>query len=116
MPGITTYEPIVLERGRTHDTSFETWVNKVWNFGSGLGSEVSLGDYKKDLIIELYNEAGQMAMAWRVYRAWPSQYSAMTDFDATESRVAIETMTIEHEGWERDTDIMEPTEPTFTEP
>ena len=72
-------------------------------------------DNKKDLVIDLYNEAGQLVMAWKVYSAWPSSYSAMTDFDATESRVAIESITLEHEGWERDTDISEPTEPTISE-
>lgn len=116
MPGETVYEPILLERGRTHDQEFEKWVNKVWNFGSGLGSESSLGDFRKDIIIELYNEAGQPAMAWKVYRCWPSKYSAMTEFDANNTAVAIESVLIEHEGWERDYEITEPTEPTFTEP
>lgn len=115
-PGQTVYEPIVLERGRTHDLAFETWVNKVWNFGSGLGSEVSLQDFRKDIVIEMYNEAGQMALAWRIYRCWPSNYSAVTEFSATSTDVAIESITLEHEGWERDYQIAEPTEPTFTEP
>lgn len=115
-PGTTTYEAIVLERGRTHDTAFETWVNKVWNFGAGLGSESSLQDYRKDLMIELYNEAGQLAMAWKVYNAWPSKYSAVTEFDASSPDLAIESITLEHDGWERDTEIAEPTEPKYTTP
>ncbi|RPJ47643.1 MAG: phage tail protein [Candidatus Latescibacterota bacterium] len=115
-PGQTIYEPIVLERGRTHDQEFEKWANKVWNFGSGLGSEASLEDFRKDIIIELYNEAGQLAMAWKVYRCWPSKYSAVTQFDASAAGIAIESMTLDHEGWERDYDIAEPSEPSFTEP
>jgi phage tail-like protein len=115
-PGQTVYEPIVLERGRTHDQEFESWVNKVWNFGSGLGSEASLKDFRKDIVIELYNEAGQLAMAWRIYRCWPSKYSAVTGLDANSAEVAIESITLEHEGWERDYEIAEPSEPTFTEP
>ena len=61
-PGRTKYEAVTLERGVTHDTEFEKWANKVWNFGSGLGAEVSLKDFRKDIIIEMYNEAGQLAI------------------------------------------------------
>ena len=115
-PGLTTYEPIVLIRGRTHDTEFEKWANKVWNFGSGLGAEVSLKDFRKDIIIKLYNEAGQLAMAFKVFRCWPSEYVALCDLDANANSVAFESLKLEHEGWERDYDISEPQEPTFSEP
>ena len=115
-PGQTQYEPITLERGVTHDPEFEQWANKVWNYGSGLGSEVSLADFRKDIIIELYNEAGQLVMAYKVYRCWPSEYQALPDLDAGANAVAIQTLTLQHEGWERDYDVSEPTEPSFTEP
>ena len=115
-PGQTTYTPIILKRGRTHDTAFEKWVNKVYNFGSGLGSEVSLKDFRKDIVIELYNEAGQLVMAFKVYRCWPSRYSALDELDATSQDIALETMVLEHEGWERDYNVVEPSEPSFTEP
>ena len=65
-PGRTKYDAITLERGVTHDVEFEQWANKVWNFGSGLGAEVSLKDFRKDIILELYNEAGQLAIAYKV--------------------------------------------------
>jgi phage tail-like protein len=81
-PGLTNYDPIILERGLTHDTEFEKWANKVWNFGSGLGGEVSLEDFRKDIVIELYNEAGQLVMAWKVYRCWPSKYVAVSSLNA----------------------------------
>jgi phage tail-like protein len=116
-PGPTFYDPIILERGHTHDTEFEKWANRVWNFGAGLGSEVSLKDFRKDIIIELYNEAGQLVMAFKVYRCWPSEYVALSDLDANgEAAVAMESMTLEHEGWERDYEVTEPAEPSFTEP
>jgi len=115
-PGRTNYEPIVLSRGRTHDPEFEQWANKVWNFGSGLGAEVSLKDFRKDIIIELYNEAGQLVLAFRVYRCWPSEYVALNDLDAINTTVAIESITLQHEGWERDYEVQEPSEPEFTEP
>jgi phage tail-like protein len=116
MPGETVYEPIVLERGRTHDLAFERWANKVWNYGAGLGGEVSLKDFRKDIIIELLNEAGQIVMAWKVYRCWPSHYSPLQELDANSADIAVETMVLEHEGWERDYEVTEPTEPSFTEP
>ncbi len=115
-PGQSKYEAITLERGVTHDTEFEKWANKVWNYGSGLGSEVSLKDFRKDLIIEVYNEAGQLAIAYNVYRCWVSEYQAIPDLDAKANDVAIQTLKLENEGWERDYEVSEPDEPTFTEP
>ena len=115
-PGRTKYEAITLERGVTHDTEFEKWANKVWNFGSGLGAEVSLKDFRKDIIIEVYNEAGQLALAYKVYRCWVSEYQALPDLDANANAVAIQHIKLENEGWERDYDVAEPTEPSFTEP
>lgn len=115
-PGRTKFEAISLERGVTHDTEFEKWANKVWNFGSGLGAEVSLKDFRKDLIIELYNESGQLAIAYKVYRCWVSEFQALPDLDANANAIAIQTIKLENEGWERDYDVVEPSEPTFTEP
>jgi phage tail-like protein len=115
-PGRTKYEAITLERGVTHDVEFERWANKVWNFGSGLGAEVSLKDFRKDIIIEIYNEAGQLALSYKVYRCWVSEYQAAADLDANANAVLIQTIKLENEGWERDYDVTEPTEPSFTEP
>lgn len=115
-PGQSKYEPITLERGVTHDLEFEQWANKVWNYGSGLGMEVSLKDFRKDVIIELYNEAGQLVIAYKVYRCWVSEYTAMPELDASANAVAIQSMTLQNEGWERDYDVTEPSEPTFAEP
>ena len=69
-PGRTEFEAITLERGVTHDQEFEQWANKMWNFGAGLGSEASLADFRKNLTIEVYNEAGQLAIAYNVFRCW----------------------------------------------
>ena len=115
-PGQTKYSDITLERGVTHDTEFEKWANKVWNFGAGLGAEVSLKDFRKDIIIEVYNEAGQLALAYRVFRCWPSEFTALPELDASANAVAIQSLTLKNEGWERDYDVTEPTEPSFTEP
>jgi phage tail-like protein len=115
-PGRTEFEPITLERGVTHDLEFERWANKVWNFGSGLGAEVSLKDFRKDIIIELYNESGQLALAYRIFRCWVSEFQSLPDLDANANAVAIQTLKLENEGWERDVAVPEPAEESFTEP
>lgn len=115
-PGRTEYDPIMLDRGVTHDTEFEKWANKVYDYGSGLGSETSLKDFRKDITIELYNEAGQLAIAYKVYRCWVSEYQSLPDLDANANAVAIQHIKLENEGWERDQEVPEPSEPTFTDP
>ncbi len=112
-PGQTNYDPITLERGVTHDEEFEKWVNKVWQFHASLGAEVSLADFRKDISIEVYNEAGQLALAYNVYRCWVSEYQPVSDLDASANAIAIQSVTIQNEGWERDTAVTEPTEPSF---
>ena len=112
-PGRTEYEAITLERGVTHDPEFEKWANKVWSFGSGLGAETSLKDFRKDLIIEVYNEAGQIVLAYKVYRCWVSEFQAQADLDANANAVLIQTLKLENEGWERDLSVVEPSEPSF---
>jgi phage tail-like protein len=115
-PGQTKYEAITLERGVTHDKEFEQWANKVWNFGAGLGAETSLKDFRKEIILEVYNEAGQLALAYKIYRCWVSEFQALPDLDASANAVAIQTIKLENEGWERDVAVAEPSEPSFTVP
>ena len=114
MPAAISFESITLERGVTHDPEFEKWANKVWDLGAGLGAEVSLKDFRKDIIVELYNEAGQLVLAYNVFRCWVSEYHALPDLDANANAVAIEMLKLENEGWERDPAVVEPTEPTLT--
>jgi phage tail-like protein len=113
-PGRTKYEAITLERGVTHDLEFEAWANKVWHVGAGLGAEVSLKDFRKDVILEVYNETGQVALAYKVYRCWVSEFQAVPDLDANANAIAIQTLKLENEGWERDTDVVEPSEPVLS--
>jgi len=112
-PGRTEYEAITLERGVTHDLEFEAWARKVWNFDAGLGSETSLKDFRKPITIEVYNEAGQLAIAYNVYRCWVSEYQALPDLDANANAVAIQHIKLENEGFERDEGVVEPQEPSF---
>jgi phage tail-like protein len=115
-PGRTKYEAITLERGVTHDVAFEQWANKVWNYGAGLGSEVSLKDFRKDIVLELLNEAGQVVLAYKIYRCWVSEWQALPDLDANANAIAIQHIKLENEGWERDLSVVEPAEPSFNNP
>jgi len=110
-PGLTQFDAITLERGVTYDHEFEQWANKVWKLGAALGSEVALADFRKDVYLEFYNEAGQLALAYIIYRCWPSAYVALPDLDANSNGVALEHIKLENEGWERDTTVQEPKEP-----
>ena len=112
-PGRSDYDAITLERGVTHDTEFEAWANKVWNFGAGLVSEVSLKDFRKDIIIDVFNEAGQKVISYKVHRCWVSEYTALPEFDANANAIAIQSIKLENEGWERDEDVAEPEEPSL---
>jgi phage tail-like protein len=113
-PGQSEFHPITLERGVTHDLAFEAWAAKVWQVGAGLGAEVSLANFRKDLILEFYNEAGQLAIAYKIYRAWVSEYLALPDLDANANAVAIQHIVLQNQGFERDTSVVEPTEISYT--
>jgi phage tail-like protein len=115
-PGTTKYEQITIERGVTHDMEFERWANKVSNLGAVAGEQVSLRDFRKDVQLELYNEAGQLVMAYKIFRCWPSVFQALPNLDADAGVVAIQSLVLENEGWERDYSVVEPTEPSFDEP
>lgn len=115
-PGRTRFEPITLERGLSHDPEFERWANQAWRLGMAPGAETALRNFRKDIVIELYNEAGQLVLAYRVVRCWVSEYQALPDLDANGNAVAIQRLVLQHEGWERDADVVEPAEPSANEP
>jgi phage tail-like protein len=110
-PGLTRYDPITLQRGVTQDRAFEDWANLVWKLGAPLGGESALAGLRKDMHIELLNEAGQVVLAYIVHRAWVCEYTALPDLDANANAVVIQSITLAHEGWERDTSVAEPVEP-----
>jgi len=118
-PGRTKYEAITMERGVTHDADFEAWANQVWNFGNAQAAaeqrtqEVSLRNFRRNLTIDLFNEAGQKVISYHVFRAWVSEYTAQADLDANANAILIQSIKIEHEGWQRDVSVVEPAEPQF---
>ena len=107
-PGVTYYEPIVLTRRRTHDSDFEKWVNKVYNWQGGTGTEVSLKDFRKDIIIDIFNNKGQKTMSFMVFQCWPSEYSALDPLTVTQNDDGLEILTLEHEGFMRDYEVVPP--------
>lgn len=116
-PGRTEYEAITLERGVTHDLAFEQWAGKVWDYqnaqAQNADQEVSLADFRKDVILDVFNEAGQKVISYHVYRCWVSEYQALPDMDANANAVAIQHIKLENEGWDRDPAVVEPKEPSF---
>jgi phage tail-like protein len=112
-PGQTDYGPITLERGVTYDPDFETWAKKVWTLHNAVGNEVSLRDFRKNITITQFNEAGQPVVAYNVLRCWVSEFTAMADLDSSGNAVLIQSLTLQHEGWQRDTSVGEPDEPSF---
>lgn len=104
MPGRTKYEPITLERGITDDTEFEQWANLVVNPPPGPGA----ANFRKDIVLDIFNETGQKVLSYLIYRCWVSEYQAVPDLDADGHAVAIEHIKLENEGWERDTNVVWP--------
>jgi len=111
--GQSDFEPITLERGVTHDTEFEQWASMVWSYPDSdqLGETVKLASFRKDIVIEMYNVAGQKVLAYNVYRCWPSEYTAVPELDGSGNAIAIQSLTLQCEGWERDDSVDEPDEP-----
>ena len=116
LPGRTKYDAITLERGVTHDKAFEQWANKVWMLGQAPGPESSLADFRKDIHLEVYDEAGQIVQRYEIYSCWVSEYQALPDLDANANAVAIQHIKLENEGWQREFSLADETEPTFTQP
>lgn len=109
LPGGTSYEPITLEQGLTHDPVFENWANLVNNIEGDGG--MSLKNFRKDIIINVLNLQGQVAISYKVFGAWVSEYQALPEFDASSmNAVGIQTITLQHNGWQRDTAVAEPAE------
>jgi len=111
VPMQTEYSPITLERGVSYDASFAQWCNKVWDCSnSSEKDKTSLTDFRKDITIELYNEAGQMVLAYKVYKAWPSEFKAIPDLDSGGDTLVIQSLVLQNEGWEIDNSIKPPKE------
>jgi phage tail-like protein len=107
-PGASKFENITLERGVTHDPDFEEWANLVYSTDGD--AAVSLAGYKRNLLIKINNLQGTPVKAYRVFRAWVSEYTATAELDANANAILLEMVTLVHEGYERDEDVLEPVE------
>jgi phage tail-like protein len=105
LPGKTKFEGVTLEAGLTYDTSFQDWANLVNDFTSH--SLVNLAEFRKNITIDVFNESGVKVISYNLYRCWPSEYQAMPDLDAGANAVAITTLKLEVEWWERDNAVTE---------
>jgi phage tail-like protein len=109
LPGGTSYEPVTLEQGLSHDPVFEGWANLVNNVEGD--AAMSLKNFRKDIVINVLNLQGQVALSYKLFRAWVSEYQALPELDAgAMNTVGIQTLTLQHEGWQRDTAVPEPVE------
>lgn len=105
LPGQIAFDPITLERGLTQDLEFETWVNQVWNFRGGPGFESSLANFRRNITLDFYNAVGQLTYSYNIANCWPSEYVALPELDASSNAVAIQTLVLQNEGWEREESI-----------
>ena len=108
LPGVTKYEAVTLEAGVTHDDTFEQWANAVNNFSAD--ADMSLKNFRKDITIDCFNLQGAKVLSYNVYRCWVSEYKALPELDASGNAVMIQSIKLEHEGWQRDDSVGEPTE------
>lgn len=109
LPGGTMYEPIMLEQGLTHDPVFEQWANLVNNFVGD--AAMSLKNFRKNIVINVLNLQGQVAISYRVTGAWVSEFQALPEFDSLAmNAVGIQMIMLQNDGWVRDTSVQEPAE------
>jgi phage tail-like protein len=118
LPMRTDYDAIMLERGVVlNATEFEVWANSVFSYAnSASGLETSLANFRRDLVIEVYDETGQKAVAYQVFNCWVSEYQPIADLDANTNAVLIQHIKVENEGWARDTSVPAPKTVSFTDP
>jgi phage tail-like protein len=106
--GRSTFDALTLERGITHDHDFEEWAQMVASWAGD--ASANLAQYKRELTLEFLNERGQVAIRYFLHGCWVSEYTALPELDANGNHVALETLKIELEGWERDATTLEPDE------
>ena len=109
LPGGTSYEAVLMEQGLTHDPVFESWANLVNNIEGD--AAMSLKSFRKDIIINVMSLQGRVAISYKLFRAWVSDFQALPELDAgSMNAIGIQSITLQHEGWQRDTSVVEPAE------
>jgi|SRR5579859_6169315 len=88
VPGMLKYTDITMKKG-----VFKGDIS-LWKWFTMEGGKETV---RKPLTISLKNEAGDVAMVWKVVNAWPSKVQG-TDLKAQGNEVAVETIVLAHEG------------------
>jgi phage tail-like protein len=96
IPGKASYEAITLDAGITHDMAFEDWAS----------AGTSRKNPKKDIVIDVFNEAGQKVISYYLYNCWVSEFQGIPELDEAAKATAIQTIKIENEGWKKDSSAM----------
>lgn len=105
-PGSSKFDPITMERGITWDTEFQDWANLVYSTTGG-DAAVSLLNYKRDILIDFLNLQGTVVRTYRVFNCWVSEFTSLPELDANSQSIAMETIIIQNEGFERDESVVE---------
>lgn len=89
IPGDLTWDDITLERGITDDLGLWDWRQQV--------IEGDVAGARKDGSVIMYNQAGEEMSRWNFVNGWPSSWNG-PDVSAEDQSVAIESISIAHEG------------------
>lgn len=96
-PGLTSFEPITLEQGVTQSAEFNAWASQL------APNNPAMKGYdpnpRKDIAIDLYDETGKKVVSYSITNCWVSHYQVLPDLDAGANTIAIQTLTLQHEGW-----------------
>ncbi len=102
-PGRTHFEPITLESGLTTDPEFERWALQLIRHDQTVDPpRVSDPDFRREVEIFVYDiDNNKPVKKFVLHRAWVSKYTAMSELAAEANEVLIETIEIQHEGFQR---------------
>ena len=90
-PGRVSYPNVMLERGLTADRSLWDW----WR-------TIVTGSFERRTVgIILLDDDGNEALRWYLHNAWIARFE-VSEFNASKSEVAIETIELAHERLELD--------------
>lgn len=101
-PGRAHYEPVTLEAGLTTDPEFERWALMLIRHELTPGQRATDPDFRREVEIFVYDiDNNKPVKKFVLHKAWVSKYTAMSELAAEANEVLIETVQIEHEGFER---------------
>jgi len=108
--GRPKFDAVELDRGVTYDSDFRQWASLAPAFSAGLRSGVALREFRKDIVLAIYNESGRLAIAYRLFGCLVSEFQAAPSPATRSNAILIEHIRLENEGWEIETLETEPQE------